>query len=65
MTAVHIYKGGLVIINADNSFNPTHLLRQAALAGVAPIVVNIERGFADGGTYQKQNSFPSIRCASA
>jgi hypothetical protein len=65
MTAVHIYEGRLVIVNADNSFGPTYLLRQATLASVAAVVVNVERRFADGGTYQKLNSFPSIRCASA
>ena len=52
MTAVHVYEGRLIAVNADDGFDLTHLLSQATLANVAAIIFNVERSFADGGTYQ-------------
>lgn len=40
VTSVHIYEGGLITVDANDSFDLTCLLRQTNPANVATIVVN-------------------------
>jgi hypothetical protein len=47
---MHIYKGGLIPVNAHNGFHLAHLLRQTTPAHVATVVVNVKRSFADRHT---------------
>jgi hypothetical protein len=65
VTAMHVYEGRLIMVNPNDSFDLAHLLSQATPAGVAVILVNVERTFADGGTYQRQCSFHLAGCTSA
>jgi len=49
MTAMHIHKRRLIPVNAEDRFDGTRLLRQAAAAVETPVIVNVEALFTAGG----------------
>ncbi len=56
MTAMHVYEGRLIVVNAYDGLYLTHLLGQATPTNLAAIIINVERSVADGSTYQRDST---------